>query len=72
MMPLDSDRRAFLAAVYAMLDGFVTFPHGPLVAQIAAKRHIRSVFGFRQSVEAGTLGLTIPPSLLQRADQGIE
>jgi putative ABC transport system substrate-binding protein len=43
------------SVVYAMPDGFVTFPYGPQIAQLAAGHRVPSVFGFRQSVEAGGL-----------------
>ena len=42
------------SAIYAMPE-LVTFLHGPLIAQLAAKHRLPSFFGFREPVEAGGL-----------------
>jgi len=42
------------SAVYAMSD-IVLFVHGPLIAKLAARHRLPTIFGFREAVEAGAL-----------------
>jgi len=50
------------SAIYAMPE-LVTFLHGPLIAQLATKHRLPSIFGFREPVEAGGLA-SYGPSLV--------
>ena len=51
------------SAIYAIPDAFVTFQHGSLIAELARKHGLPSMFGQREPVEAGGLASYGPDTL---------
>ena len=58
------------AAVYTLTDGF-TFAHAPLIARLALKHRVPSVFYFREAVEAGGLASYGPDFKAVPRDAGV-